>query len=150
MNLIGWKSDRLASSRRSSRASSAIRPMSPVSIPAHLTASSGRSKAFAIAASTSPSRSPIRSSPDRTLTMYFAVSGSDRARRSRRIPLFAAGPDACLDRGVGGGDLGQRRATARVRGVAGERSGRPRRPGPDPTSGRRPRRARLAGRRRGP
>jgi hypothetical protein len=27
--------------------------------------------------------------------MYFAVSGSLRASRSRRIALFAAGPDAC-------------------------------------------------------
>ena len=26
--------------------------------------------------------------------MYFAVSGSDRARRSRKIAAFAAGPDA--------------------------------------------------------
>ena len=71
------------------------------------------------AAGRTPSRSPPRRGPrgarsgarrDRTLTMYFAVSGSDRARRSRedRRPS-RAGPGRGLDRGEGGGDLGERR-----------------------------------------
>ena len=84
MNLSGWNraSRRVAERGRRGRAS-ASRPMSPVSIPAHFTSSSGRSNAFAIAASSRPSRSPMRSSPPSTLTMYVAVSGSARASRSR-------------------------------------------------------------------
>ena len=150
MNLIGWKRARLASASRSSRASSAIRPMSPVSIPAHFTASSGRSNAFAIAASTRPSRSPIRSSPDRTLTRYFAVSGSARARSSRKIPLFARRPGGRLDRGD---RLRRPRAGSGTPSGPGRdrrASGRPRPPCPGPTTGRRPRRARIAAPGRGP
>ena len=75
MNLSGWNSASSASPSRSSRASSASRPMSPVSMPAHFTSSSGRSNALAMAASTSPSRRPMRSSPPRTLTMDLAVGG---------------------------------------------------------------------------
>ena len=94
MNLSGWKSASSASPSRSSRASSASRPMSPVSIPDHLTSSMGRSKALAMAASTSPSRNPIRSSPPRTLTIALAVGGSARASRSWRSCALACGPDA--------------------------------------------------------
>ncbi len=94
MNLSGWKTVSAASARRSSRASVAVRPTSPVSMPARLTASSGRSKALAMAASSRPSRSPIRSSPLRTLTMPVAVCGDDRAMRASRISALAAEPDA--------------------------------------------------------
>ena len=94
MNLSGWKSASEALARASSRARPASRPTSPTSIPAHLTSSSGRSKARAMAASTSPSRSPMRRSPPRTLTMYLAVSGSERSRSVRRIADLRAGPDA--------------------------------------------------------
>ena len=94
MNLSGWNSASSASPSRSSRASSASRPTSPVSIPAHLTSSSGRSNAFAIAASTRPSRSPMRSSPPSTLTMALAVCGSARSRSSLSSRALAAGPEA--------------------------------------------------------
>ena len=121
-----------------------VRPMSPVSIPAHLTSSSGRSNAFAMAASTSPSRRPMRSSPPRTLTMALAVGGSDRASRSRSRPAFAAGPDAAsiasnvaATSGRVGLDLGRRR-------VADARRGRPPRRGRGRSGGRRPRRGRVA------
>ena len=94
MNLSGWNSRRLAVASASSRARAAVAPMSPVSMPARLTASSGRSKAVAMAASRSPSRRPMRSSPDRIFTTNLAVSGSHRASRSVRIAAFAAGPEA--------------------------------------------------------
>ena len=145
MNLIGWKSARLASSSRSSRASSAIRPMSPVSIPAHLTSSSGRSNAFAIAASTSPSRRPIRSSPredlDDVLRGQRVRSGQQVAedpalgRRPRRRPRWRRTrrrPRAASARRPGPG---------RGRRVSGRR---PRR-APGPTTGRRPRRGPCGG-----
>ncbi len=94
MNLSGWNRRRLAEPRASSRARTAVWPMSPVSIPARLTASSGRSNATARAASSNPSRSPIRRSPDRIFTTYLAVSGSHRASSSVKIAPFAAGPEA--------------------------------------------------------
>ena len=94
MNLSGWKSASEAVARASSRARPASRPTSPTSIPAHLTSSSGRSKARAIPASTRPSRRPIRRSPPSTLTMYFAVIGSERSSRPRRTADFFAGPEA--------------------------------------------------------
>ena len=82
-----------------SRASIAVRPMSPVSMPARLTASSGRSNAFASAASSSPSRRPIRSSPREHLDDRRR---GPRRRTGRRAPRAArpcaAAPDACLDR----------------------------------------------------
>ena len=109
MNLSGWKRVIVAAARRSSRASVARRPMSPVSIPAHFTSSSGRSNAFAIAASSRPSRSPMRSSPPSTLTMYLAVSGSARASSSRRIADLRGRAGRRLDRRERGGDLGERR-----------------------------------------
>ena len=98
------------SASRSSRASVAVRPTSPVSIPARLTSSSGRSKAFAIAASSRPSRSPIRSSPLSTFTM--PVDGPRRrpgderledrrlGRRARRPPRSAS--NAASTSGEGG------------------------------------------------
>ena len=94
MNLSGWKSASEADARASSRARIASWPASPTSIPAHLTSSRGRSKARAIAASTRPSRSPIRRSPPRTLTTYFAVSGSERASSVLRMADLFAAPDA--------------------------------------------------------
>ncbi len=94
MNLSGWNTARAASPSRSSRASVAVRPTSPVSIPARLTASSGRPKAFASAASSRPSRSPIRSSPLSTFTIPVAVRGDDRARSASRSWALAAAPDA--------------------------------------------------------
>jgi hypothetical protein len=66
--------------------------MSPVSMPTHLTSSIGFSNALAIAASTSPSRSPMRSSPPRILTIDLAVTGSALTRRSWSSFAFAAGP----------------------------------------------------------
>ena len=59
-----------------------------------LTASSGRSNAFASAASTRPSRSPMRSSPDRTRTIPRAVFGSARASSVASRSALRAGPDA--------------------------------------------------------
>ena len=94
MNLSGWNRVSSASASWSSRARAASRPMSPVSIPAHLTSSSGRSNARARAASTSPSRRPIRSSPPRTLTIALAVGGSARASSARRSSTFASTPEA--------------------------------------------------------
>ena len=95
MNLSGWKSASSASSSRSSRASSASRPMSPVSIPAHLTASSGRSNAFAIAASTRPSRSPIRSSPAEHLDDALGGERVATGRGGRAgVAPWRPGPDA--------------------------------------------------------
>ena len=49
MTLSGWKSARRALSSASARASSAVAPMSPVSMPAHWTAASSRPNALAIA-----------------------------------------------------------------------------------------------------
>ena len=77
--------------------------------------------------------------------MYLAVSGSDRARRSRRIAALAAGPDACSipakaaatsgasarlgPRGVpGGGQDVLHRAAEVGRAVVGLAEGRPRDP----------------------
>ena len=97
----------------------ASRPMSPVSIPAHLTSSSGRSNAFAMAASSSPSRSPIRSSPPSTLTMYFAVSGSERASSVAQDRGLAGRAGGRLDRRERGGHLGERRRRSRRRLVPG-------------------------------
>ena len=114
MNLSGWNSASAASPSRSSRASAAVRPTSPVSIPAHLTSSSGRSKALAMAASSRPSRSPMRSSPLRTLTMYFAVSGSTTGRAGVEERRLARRPGGRLDRRERRGDLGERRARRRV------------------------------------
>ena len=94
MNLSGWNRVIAASARRSSRARTAVRPMSPVSIPARLTASSGRPNAFAMAASSRPSRRPMRSSPLRTFTMPPAVRGDERASSASRIAALAAAPDA--------------------------------------------------------
>ena len=94
MNLSGWNRRRLAEPRASSRASMAVWPMSPVNIPARLTVSIGRSKATAMAASRSPSRSPIRRSPDRILTTYLAVRGSHWASSSVNTAPLAAAPDA--------------------------------------------------------
>ena len=94
MNFSGWNRARAASPRRSSRASVAVRPTSPVSIPARLTSSRGRSKAFAIAASSRPSRSPIRSSPLNTFTIPVTVRGDERAISASRTWAFAAAPDA--------------------------------------------------------
>ena len=90
-------------------------------MPACLTASSGRSKARAIAASTSPSRRPIRRSPPRTLTTCLAVSGSVRSSSVRRMAAFRAGPDAVFDRRERLGHLGERRAAILRRGVTGRR-----------------------------
>ena len=94
MNLSGWNSPSAASPRRPSRASVAVRPTSPVSIPARLTSSSGRSNAFAIAASSRPSRRPIRSSPLSTLTIPVTVRGEERAMQrlqDRRLRRRARG-----------------------------------------------------------
>ena len=129
MNLSGWKRASSASSRRSSRARPARRPTSPVSMPAHLTASSGRSKALAMAASTRPSRRPMRSSPPRTLTMPLAVAGSERASRSRRRARLGAGPDGRLDRRERGGHLGECRGRRRAAARGRRRPARPRPPG---------------------
>ena len=95
MNLSGWNraSAALAEAVLAGEGRRAG-PMSPVSIPARFTASSGRSNAFAIAASRSPSRSPIRSSPLSTLTIAPAVRGADRASSASRIAALAAAPDA--------------------------------------------------------
>jgi hypothetical protein len=92
MNLSGWNSVMAASPRRSSLASTAVRPMSPVSMPARFTASSGRSNALASAASSRPSRRPIRSSPDMTLTIAAAVRGPARRRSASSSPALAAAP----------------------------------------------------------
>ena len=94
MNLSGWKRASEAVARPSSRASAASCPTSPTSMPAHLTSSSGRSKARAMPASTRPSRRPIRRSPPSTLTMYLAVVGSERSSRLRRTADFRAAPEA--------------------------------------------------------
>ena len=68
MNWSGRKRRRRVVPSRSSRASTAVSPMSPVSIAAFETACADRSNACAIAAWRSPSRRPIRSSPARILT----------------------------------------------------------------------------------
>ena len=107
MNLSGWNSRRLAESRASSRARTAVSPMSPVSMPARLTASSGRSKAVAIAASRSPSRSPMRRSPDRT---FDDVLGGQRVAPGEELGERCAlgrRPGRGLDRGERGGDVGE-------------------------------------------
>ena len=110
MNLSGWNRASAASPSRSSRASIAVRPTSPVSIPARLTASSGRPKAFAMAASSSPSRSPIRSSPPSTLTMAPAVPRRWRGRSSAsRMRGLRRGARRRLDRLEGRADLDQGR-----------------------------------------
>ena len=101
-----------------SRASVAVRPMSPVSIPAHLTSASGRSNAFAIAASRRPSRSPIRSSPLRTLTMD-ARRQRVRAREQVAQRRLARRPRRLLDRRT-------RRRLGQRRRDLGVRRGRPR------------------------
>ena len=94
MNLSGCMRRRRASASRPSLASTAVSPTSPVSIPAQLTSGWGRSKACAIAASNSPSRSPIRNSPVRILTTYRAVAGSHLARTEANNAPLAAGPGA--------------------------------------------------------
>ena len=119
MNFSGWNSASAASPRRPSRASVAVRPTSPVSIPARLTSSSGRSKALAIAASSRPSRSPIRSSPLSTLTMPVTVRGDERAISASRIGRLRRRARRRLDRLERGRDLRQRGLQGRVRRVAG-------------------------------
>ena len=92
IGLSGWNTWGAASASRSSRARIAVAPMSPTSWLARLTSARGRSKAWATADSRSPSRSPIRSSPPRILTTYWAVSGSQRRRSSSKRAALAAGP----------------------------------------------------------
>ena len=94
MNRSGRKRRRRVVPRRSSRARTAVSPMSPVSIAAFDTASIDRPNARAIAAWRSPSRSPIRSSPARILTTYVAVSASQRRSSDSNAADFAAGPPA--------------------------------------------------------
>ena len=119
MNLSGWNRARAALPSSSSRARPASRPTSPTSMPAHLTSSSGRSNAFAMAASTRPSRRPIRRSPPSTLTMYLAVSGSARSRSDAQDGRLAGRPGGQLDLGEGGRHLGEGRARLGRRLVAG-------------------------------
>ena len=101
-------------------------------------------------ASTRPSRRPMRRSPPSTLTMYFAVIGSERSSRLRRIADLLGRAGSRLDLGECGGHLGECRARLRRRGVAGRVSAPPRRRCQGPTSGRMPRPARRAGRCRSP
>ena len=86
-----------------------------------------RPNARAIAASTSPSRRPIRSSPPRILTTYVAVSGSQRRRRASKTRGLRGGAAGGLDRGEGGGDVGNGRGLRPPGGrVAGGPVSRPR------------------------
>ena len=94
IDLSGRKRTSSASPRRSSRASAAVWPRSPVSMPVHCTSASWRSKALAIAASRWPSRRPMRSSPLSTLITERAVSGSQRSSSARSGTAFAAAPRA--------------------------------------------------------
>ena len=119
MNLSGWNRVIAASSSRSSRASTAVRPTSPVSIPARLTASRGRPNAFAIAASRRPSRSPIRSSPPSTLTMAPAVPGDERAQQRLEDGGLGGGARRRLGRLECRADLDQGRLAVGVRRVSG-------------------------------
>src|SRR5450759_2675247 len=94
MNRSGCMRRSRASPSRPSLASTAVSPMSPVSMPAQLTADCGLSKACAIAASRRPSRSPMRNSPLRILTTYLACRGSHRPRTAAKTATLAAGPGA--------------------------------------------------------
>ena len=94
MNLIGCINRRRASSRRPSLARSAVSPTSPVIIPASCTAAWGFSKASATAASSKPSRRPMRNSPVRTLTTYLAVRQSHRRSSAPKSAPLAAVPEA--------------------------------------------------------
>ena len=105
MNLSGWNSAREASARRSSRASSAVRPTSPVSIPARLTASRGRPNASAIAASSRPSRRPIRSSPASTLTIAAGGPGCGSGEQRLEDRCLRGRSGRRLDRVEGRADL---------------------------------------------
>ena len=114
------------------------------SMPAHLTSSSGRSKALAMAAST---QALAQADPQLAAEDLDDVLGGQRigAGEQRRAgwPTLRGRPGGGLDRGERGGHLGQRRA-----GSAGGLRGRPRSGRRRPrcrgrTSGRRPRRGRA-------
>ena len=130
----------------SSRARPASRPTSPTSIPAHLTSSSGRSKAFAMAAST---QALAQADPQVAAEHLDDVLGGQRVgaleQRAAGSPTCAPGrrpPRSRRTRRPPRGASGSSRAAARGRPCAARRRRRCR----GRTSGRRPRRARRAGR----
>ena len=92
MHLIGRKIDNSAPSNSFRKASAAVAPISPSSMFASLTRSSGSTNARAIASSTSPSRKPMRKSPVRILTTYWPSRAESLARHDCNNSVFAIGP----------------------------------------------------------
>jgi len=115
MNLMGWSSRKRASSRRPSLARTAVSPTSPVSIPASCTSAAGLSNASAMAASSSPSRSPMRSSPVRILTTYLAVRPVAAPEQRAEDRTLGRGSGGGLHRGIGLRHFHDPRGVARVR-----------------------------------
>ena len=98
MHLIGRNKESSARCNSPFTARSAVSPMSPRSMFASFTSSSGTSKADAMASSTRPSRKPIRRSPVKILTTYCPSRAEIFARRDWRISALLSGPrDFCSD-----------------------------------------------------
>ena len=119
MNLRGWKSASDAVARASSRARPASRPTSPTSIPAHLTSSSGRSKARAIAGldqALAEADPQVATEHLDDVLRGHRVGAFEQAPQDRRLLRRAGGG---LDLGERGGHLGECRARLGRRGVAG-------------------------------
>ena len=129
------------------RARTAVRPTSPVSIPAHLTRSSGRSKAWAMAASRQPLAQPdAQLAGEHLHDVLRRRAGRHRSQERPEDRALARGPRRRLDRRVRLRDLEERRSAVgrRLRAPAPSARRTPRCPGP--TSGRTRRRARRPGR----
>ena len=93
MHLIGRKRESSARLNSPREASNAVCPISPRSMFASFTSSSGASKALAIASSTRPSRRPMRRSPVKIFTIYCPSRAEIFAKRSlQNFRLCSIGP----------------------------------------------------------